>query len=158
MITAVRPATGSDSDAVQHLTREFGGRGALPDDAWYARRFEQIVSDPMWLVLVAEDGEAPIGYALAQDYGPGLRATFTVGRLHDLFVAPEHRFKGAARALMAAIEQWSRSRHNPMVLDWQASETGIAFYEALGFTADYVGDNGDYPAFCLDLREQPSRP
>ena len=42
-----------------------------------------------------------------------------------------------------------------MVLDWQASPSAVAFYEALGFSADRVGDFPDYPCFTLDLRTGP---
>lgn len=159
MTAVVRTATRFDADAIRGLTRGFGGRRPLPDDDYYARRFEQVVADSAWLLLLAEDNELPIGYALAQNYGPpGLRAAFTVGRLHDLYVDPDHRRKGAARAMMAAVAEWARSRPDPMVLDWQASATGFAFYQALGFAPDYVGDNLEYPAFCLDFRESPSQP
>ena len=53
---------------------------------------------------------------------------------------------------MDHIFGWARARPHAMVLDWQASPSAVAFYEALGFPADRVGDFPDYPGFTLDLR------
>lgn len=144
----VRPATPGDLAAVRRLTLAFGTRGDFPDDAAFATRYAEILADPDWLLLVADDA----GYLLAQDFGPGLRATWTVGQIHDLYVDPAARRRGVGRALMAGAEAWARSRPQPMILDWQASSTGVEFYEALGFEADRTGDYTDYPGFCLDLR------
>ena len=55
---------------------------------------------------------------------------------------------------MALIFAWARARRQPMILDWQASTSEIASYEALGFTADRVGDFPNHPGFTLDLRAQ----
>jgi len=93
-----------------------------------------------------------IGYGLAQDFGPGLRTTYTTGRVHDLYVEPDTRLGGTGRTLMDFIFDWSRTRPQPMILDWQASPSAIGFYEALGFTADRVGDFPVYPGFTLDHR------
>ncbi|HEX9229956.1 MAG TPA: hypothetical protein VF885_25435 [Arthrobacter sp.] len=43
------------------------------------------------------------------------------------------------------------ARPHAMVLDWQASPSAVAFCEALGFSADRVGDFPDYPCSTLDL-------
>jgi GNAT superfamily N-acetyltransferase len=77
--------------------------------------------------------------------------------VHDLFVDPDARRTGTGKALMDFIFDWARARPQPMILDWQASPAAVAFYEALGFAADHVGDFPDYPGFTLDLRTAPRR-
>ena len=146
----VRAAAPGDLDAVHALVCGFDGRPATPPDDGFRARYARIVADPSWALLVA--GELT-GYALAQDYGPGLRRPFSTGRLHDLYVAPDSRRRGTGRALVGAVEAWCRARPHPIVLDWQARAGAVAFYEALGYAADRVGDAAEYPAFCLDLRE-----
>ena len=56
--------------------------------------------------------------------------------------------------LMGSVTAWCLRRPAPMILDWQARAEAVPFYEALGFVADRVGDNAEYPAFSLDLRER----
>ncbi|MEO7586506.1 MAG: hypothetical protein ABIS84_00605 [Arachnia sp.] len=43
-----------------------------------------------------------------------------------------------------------------MILDWQGATGGADFYEAIGYTADRVGDQAEFPVFTLDLREPGS--
>jgi GNAT superfamily N-acetyltransferase len=145
----VRAATHADVDAVHALTCGFDGRPVTDPDEAFRARYERILGDGAYALLVAGDLS---GYALAQDYGPGLRRAFSTGRLHDLYVSPGARRRGTGRALVAAVEAWARSRPYPIVLDWQARRDAVAFYEALGYAADAIGDTAEYPAFCLDLR------
>ncbi len=102
---------------------------------------------------MAQSGSGCSATDLAQDFGPGLRTTFTTGRVHDLYVEPEARRFGVGKAIMDFIFAWARARPQPMILDWQASPSAVGFYEALGYQADRVGDYPDYPGFTLDLRE-----
>lgn len=148
----VRPATAEDAVEVRRLSIAFtpGAQDVPQDD--FTNRYARLVSDAEWCVAVAQSGGRLLGYGLAQDFGPGLRTTFTTGRVHDLYVDPESRRLGAGKALMDFIFDWSRARPRPMILDWQASPSAVAFYEALGFRADRVGDYPDYPGFTLDLR------
>ncbi|WP_203568837.1 GNAT family N-acetyltransferase [Aestuariimicrobium ganziense] len=149
----VRQARVEDAEGFRRLLVGFTGYAdKVPWDDYLAR-YSARVDDPTWCLIVAEDqsGEL-IGYAVAQDFTPNLRATFTVGRVDDLWVDPERRRGGTGRALMEAVFDWARSRPQPMVLDWQSTPEAVAFYEAMGFEADRVGDQAEYPAFCLDLR------
>jgi len=152
----VRPATLADASSLRHLLVGFTAYADEVDVDVYARRLAERVDDPTWCIVVAEDGDALIGYAVARDHGANLRCTFTTGRLDDLYVAPQQRRGGVGRALVEAVCAWARSRPEPMILDWQATAAAVPFYERLGFEADRVGDLAQYPAFCLDLRDERS--
>jgi len=152
---AVRPARPEDAVEVRRLNISFTPSAQnVPSEDFYSR-YASVVSDASWCVAVAHSRGRLFGYGLAQDFGPGLRATFTTGRVHDLFVDPDARRTGTGRALMDHIFGWARARPQAMILDWQASPSAVAFYEALGFSADRVGDFPDYPSFTLDLRTGP---
>ena len=152
----VRTAKLQDADEVRRLSEQFA-----PSARWeqstelFHREFTRIVCDDRFLLAVTDrvDGQLT-GYLLAQDHGPGLRRSFTVGRIHDLFVRADSRLQGIARELMAAAATWAAERPLPMILDWQASPTSIEFYRGLGYEPDFRGDFDQYPEFSLDLREQ----
>lgn len=148
----VRPAGPEDAAEVRRLSVSFTpNAGNVPHED-FASRYASMISDASWCVGVAYSNGRLLGYGLAQDFGAGLRATFTTGRVHDLFVDPDARRTGTGTALMDFIFGWARARHQPMILDWQASPSAVAFYQALGFAADHVGDFADCPGFTLDLR------
>ena len=150
----VRAARPEDAAEVRRLSIAFTPAAQeVPPEVFHSR-FARFPADASWCLPVAhaQGSGRLIGYGLAQDFGPGLRATYTTGRVHDLFVDPDTRLGGTGRALMDFIFDWSRARPQPMILDWQASPSAIGFYEALGFTADRVGDFPEYPGFTLDHR------
>lgn len=154
----VRAAGPEDAAEVRRLSISFMPSAQnVPPEVFY-RRYADAVSSASWCVAVAHARARLLGYGLAQDFGPGFRTTFTTGRVHDLFVDPEARRSGAGKALMDHIFGWARARPQPMILDWQATESAVAFYEALGFPADRVGDFAGYPAFTLDLRTNRGTP
>jgi GNAT superfamily N-acetyltransferase len=149
----VRPASPADEDDFRVACVGFDpGMADLPT-AVFATRYQALVVRDDYCLPMAVQGDQVIGYALAQDYGPNLRLRFTIGRLHDLYVAPQCRRRGVGRLLMENVFGWARGRPEPMILHWQASRDAVAFYEALGLVADRVGDYPDYPGFSLDLRE-----
>ena len=148
----VRPAGPEDAAEVRRLSiAHTPSARNVPPEVFYSR-YDSVVSDALWCVAVAHTRGRLLGYGLAQDFGPGFRTTFTTGRVHDLFVDPDARRSGTGKALMDHIFGWARARPQPMILDWQATPSAVAFYEALGFSADRVGDFPDYPGFTLDLR------
>jgi len=157
---SIRAALHRDAAAVLLLAREYGLVGS-PNDAAMQHVFRRMVDDPERLLLVADAVDSNgtganairvIGYAYAQDYGQAFRCDFATGRLHDIFVAPQFRGLGAGRLLIDGVVAWARARPLPIILDWQATPDAIAFYERIGFTADYQSDQAEYPAFCLDTR------
>jgi len=149
---SVRDAIETDAEAVRHLAESFGFIGA-PAVASIEARIRQYIADKSYLLVVAELDGAPVGYAFAQDFGPGLRVDFSTGRLHDVFVLPTARRQGVGRALINAVSAWAHSRPCPLVLDWQAPANAVGFYESFSFKADRIGDLPQFPAFCIDTRK-----
>lgn len=151
---AVRRSGVTDAARVRALAEGFTASAAEVPVQVYRTRFEQLIADDEWYLPVAQVAGEVVGYALAQDFGPGLRATFTTGRLHDLYVDPAARRCGAGTALVHSVVDWAGGRDQAMILDWQASPGAVEFYERLGFTPDWVGDYPECPGFTLDLRQQ----
>ncbi|KUM29274.1 MULTISPECIES: GNAT family N-acetyltransferase [unclassified Arthrobacter] len=154
--TIIRAAEASDAAEFHELARLF-----TPGLATTLRGFEPnfltLLQNPNWHLAVAVEQDSLSGYVAAQDYGRGLRGAFSVGRIHDLFVAPGSRRSGTGRALVESAFAWARQRPAPMILDWQATPESVAFYESLGFKPDFVGDFPEYPGFTLDLRRVAER-
>ena len=150
----IRLATTADLDGLYRLALEFDtlGTATTAPRTAYDARMGDILDDESYLVLIAMEGAAEAGYAMAQDYGGNPRREYTVGRLHDLFVLPGMRRRGIAGQLMAGVAEWCRNRPQPMILDWQSRLDAVPFYESLGYAPDYLGDQADFPGFCLDLR------
>jgi GNAT superfamily N-acetyltransferase len=89
--------------------------------------------EPQFKAVIAESGGQPIGFALYTfNYSvwTGARGIF----IEDIWVEPEHRKSGAARAMMAALARecaakgWRRIDLN--VLDWNRAR---GFYDRMGF-------------------------
>ena len=113
------------------LERLHGGQSVAAFEAELAT-----LPDDFICFLAFEDGGAPIGMvdAWIRNYAegaPNLRAAY----VEDLWVEPDHRRSGVARALLAAVEDWGRSRG----LDWLGSDALIdnglshAWHKAVGF-------------------------
>ena len=67
--------------------------------------------EPYFCFLAVSDAGEPIGMVAARvrnyaEGAPNLQAPY----LEDLWVAPGHRRRGVARALLAAIEEWARQQ------------------------------------------------
>lgn len=153
----VRRATSQDADEVRRLSELFTPSARTErSPELFGREFSRIIGDDDWLLAVVEGSDDVLGgYLLAQDHGPGLRGSFTVGRIRDLYVDPRVRRQGVARELMAAVANWAAERVLPMILDWQASPSSIGFYRSLGYEPDHHGDFAEYPGVTLDLRPKP---
>jgi GNAT superfamily N-acetyltransferase len=139
MTLSIRFATSADLDIVHGFIL------ALAD---YERLSHEVRTDkamldrhlfgphPMAEVLIAEEGDTPIGFALffhnfsTFEGRPGLY-------LEDLFVAPEARGKGAGKALMVRLAQIALerdcARFEWWVLDWNTPS--IDFYKSIGAKA-----------------------
>jgi len=152
----VRTATETDAACVYELTNMFTP-GLETSFEEFEVRFCSLLHDPTWFVAVASEQNSLNGYVAVQDYGRALRGSFSVGRIHDLFVTPNARRSGTGRSLVESAFAWARERPTPMILDWQATPESVSFYESLGFVADFVGDFPEFPGFTLDLRQGSAR-
>jgi GNAT superfamily N-acetyltransferase len=86
-------------------------------------------------VLIARIGDTPVGFALFfQSYSTFLARPGIY--LEDVFVLPEHRGRGAGKALLARLAQIARERDcgrlEWSVLDWNSP--AIELYQRLGAT------------------------
>ncbi len=108
------------------------------DQAIMAAEAGRILAHPDRLVLVARDGKAVIAFAEAsirRDYVNGCE-TAPVGFVEGIYVMPEHRHRGIARALIMATEQWVRQCGlTELASDALLENTDShAMHEALGFS------------------------
>ena len=100
-MTEIRPIAAGDHAAWRELFRAYG--------VFYETEFSDVVLDGVWAwlldpahevsALVADDAGDLVGFAHIRR----LHDTFTAGTgwfLDDLYVAPEHRGRGIARALI----------------------------------------------------------
>lgn len=90
------------------------------------------------VMLMAEDGGKPVGWAFAyEEHGelfiaePERRHGF----LAEIFVLPEARGKGLGRALIEAVEAWSRGRGHRLVTIGVVAKNARAIraYEGAGY-------------------------
>ncbi len=88
--------------------------------------------DPLFEAFIAERDARPVGFVSFFRGYAGWRGR-PMGIVHALYVAPEERRTGAARALMAAVAKVAMER------DWvrvelfvEEERPAIRFYEALG--------------------------
>ena len=97
---------------------------------------EQILSSGRTAAFIVLDADRAVGFAevSVRDYVDGC-TTQPVGYLEGIYILPEYRKKGLARALVNNAESWSRSRGctefgSDAKLDDSAS---IAFHNSVGF-------------------------
>ena len=91
---------------------------------------ELIANDPRAEILVAFNGDSPLGFALFFDL-PEIVFARRCGALDDLFVAPAERRQGVAQALIEALAALGAAR-GWSHLRWIVPETdqaAIALYE-----------------------------
>ncbi len=143
----VRPAQETDLPALWPLLCEMG---KTDSEAAVLARTARLLGDSSHCLPVALAGGLVVGYAWAQDYGPHLRSGDRVARLNDLFVAEDHRRRGAGALLLSAVTDWARAR-GVRWLQWQASADALPFYERLGLFGDPCPDPG-HPFFEMEFQ------
>jgi GNAT superfamily N-acetyltransferase len=108
---------------------ELPGEGMQP-------RLEQYVSLPHHAVFAAREGGRLVGVATVTS-NFGLEYGW-VAELEDLYVIPEHRGGGVARALVVAAVSWARDETCSALLatvtpEGQDAHDLIGFYRHIGF-------------------------
>ncbi|MSP75869.1 MAG: GNAT family N-acetyltransferase [Rhodospirillaceae bacterium] len=132
----VRPATVDDVDLLHRFSIDLAIYEDEPDAVTSTPQTlarDGFGADPKFAALIAERGGTPVGFALYTfNY-----SVWTAARgifIEDIWVAPEERRGGVARALMAALARECAAkgykRIDLNVLDWNPAR---GFYERIGF-------------------------
>ncbi len=140
MADRVRRAGPADADAVASLFDAYRGFYGRPSDPALARRFvAERLERGESVIFVAERDERPIGFV--QLYPVFSSTAARPGRLwllNDLYVAPEARGRGAARALMAVARRLAEET-GACGLELATGRTNAAaqrLYRSLGWRED----------------------
>lgn len=125
---AIRQFEPGDEDIVRRLATYDG-----PGDP------EALLGDPRTLMLVAFDGELPVGFVLAHELPRrhGARAKLFV---YEIDVAEDHQRRGIASALLARLAALARERGIPagFVLTQPDNDPANALYRRAGGTSSTV--------------------
>ena len=108
--------------------------------AWRAF-FGDEIEKPETVFLLAEEETAPVGYAFVRLEPPSMLALCGASAwLHDVYVDPRYRGRGAGRQLIdAAIEAARRLGSTNLMLGVSPSNTvARKFYERLGMRATMI--------------------
>lgn len=136
----IRRATVEDADTVGELLHRFNtefasGEPVLPSAVDFRRRFRTLLARSDVIVLLAEDGPAPVGFAFAT-----LRPTpyhdGPLAHLEELYVAPDRRSAGVGTLLLSELIRLVRALGGgEMHIGVDAPDTGARrFYERHGFS------------------------
>jgi GNAT superfamily N-acetyltransferase len=130
----VRQAGRQDTAAVAALAGDLAMSFPFSRPAFEAG-FPALLADPQACLLVAADGDDPVGYLL------GFRhltfyANGPVGWVEEILVRGEYRRSGAGRDLMTAFEEWAREGGCALVA--LATRRAAPFYRALGYEESAV--------------------
>ena len=132
----VRPATVDDVELLHRFAVDLSTYEDEPDAVAATPQTlarDGFGKDPQFAALIAERGGTPVGFVLYTfNY-----SVWTAARgifVEDIWVVPEERKGGVARALMQALAHECRARGyrriDLNVLDWNPAR---GFYEKLGF-------------------------
>jgi GNAT superfamily N-acetyltransferase len=125
----IRPARGADAEALFALACRLAA-SFVPERAAFDLSLRRILADPSAWLGVAEEEGAVFAYCLGFDhftfYGNG-----RVAWVEEIAVRADSRRRGAGAALMAAFEDWARSRGARLVA--LATRRAAPFYTALGY-------------------------
>ncbi len=129
--SAIRVARTGDAGAIAALTKQLGYH---VEEGAAAARLARILGREDQQFLVAESSRRVVGWvhALVAEY---IEADpFVV--IGGLVVDRDHRRHGVGRRLMAATEEWARTRQCSIVRLWSSAPRTAAhrFYEELGYS------------------------
>lgn len=131
----VRPAEITDAAELARLNAAFN-ESVEPPEA-YAQRLQDLrrVETP----LLAEVAGRAVGFAAVRVV-PSVFYAEPRAELTELYVEPEFRRLGVARALVASAENLARQlgAHSLVVLTGDDNEPALELYQALGFELDDI--------------------
>ena len=137
----IRRATVADAAALQPM---FAAHRHVDEDDEkvdrYRERLDALVENAAHHIVVAEADGQLLGYAAAQDYGPAPQRDWSIARMHDLWVSPDARGRGAGTALFEAVRDWAEQQTRIRVLEWQSLEVAADFYRKLGLSGERVDE------------------
>ena len=139
---SIKPARPGDVPLILAMVRELAEYERLADrvvateDALEKHLFG---AKPAAEAVIARDGDDPVGFALFYTTFSTFLAQAGIW-LEDLFVRPEHRARGAGKALLRHLARVAVDRGYGRLewaaLDW--NEPALGFYRNLG--AEQIGD------------------
>ena len=118
----------------------------------YGRFLVSQITNPDFLLLVAERSNEVVGYVLAGIEGTSWRdLRGPCGFIHDVYVVEPARREGAGRELMRAAIEWVHSRGLSQVVLWSKSGNAAAqhLFANLGFRATMLE---------MTLDQEPPKP
>ena len=112
----------------------------LRNDAYPKDAFLHNLGYPGGLELGAFDGGNLVGFAEATLWEKsGMRTDLKTVCLDNIYVLPEGRRRGIAKALFRDVEDWARAQ-GAVRLDlhvWDFNKNALALYEAMGMDYQY---------------------
>ena len=138
------PKVGPLAAQLVHLHHHWDAkRFFVPDDpsGGYQWWFGSQLGKKKVLLLIAEAGGEIAGYLYGARQGRDWNMLLDAcGAIHDIFVAPEHRRRGIAKALMTAgLKHFEDRGIEQVVLSTSTHNAeGRALFESLGFRATMI--------------------
>ena len=136
----IRAATRDDLPTLFRLARAFYDEdGFATSDAGLRRNLETVLSLPTAHVVVVEGRAELIAFALTTT--AFILESGVVAELQDLYVAPQHRRRGIAAALIDDAARWAQDQ-SATLLEIVVAPNGrdvsslVSYYTARGFRDD----------------------
>jgi ribosomal protein S18 acetylase RimI-like enzyme len=100
-----------------------------------ARNYAAALDDRDALLVVAEDGAEIVGMAAGHVVRPSTFSDQPAVELSNVYVRPEHRRKGVARALTSAVARFARDRGVPRITlrTFAQNDGALEAWRRLGF-------------------------
>jgi GNAT superfamily N-acetyltransferase len=130
-VLRVRPATDADGPKIHALARRFA-TSFVVSESHFLTSFDTVLSSHGARLLVAEEGGRILGYLLGFTH-PAFYANGRVGWIEEVMVEETARRRRIGASLVAAFEDWARSRGARLVA--LATRRADPFYLALGYAA-----------------------
>lgn len=134
MAYEIRRATAAQLDTVAELAQQLWEHPATEE---LRQEYADLIGQKGAALFVAYEADRAIGFAQCQlrvDYVEGT-STSPVGYLEGIFVRPEFRGRGVARALLQACETWAAAQGcSEFASDCELNnEVSRQFHERVGF-------------------------